>query len=715
MRLAWHLFILFLAFWSRGTHAQTFYHFNQQIPVTERDTLLAMPWAGGLNTGQYNPIDLDNDGTRDLMIFNRDNNKVFTFLAVEGKYVYAPEYEHLFPDGLKSWVLLRDYNCDGKADLFTSSIFGMSLYENVSTPDGQLEWQLVEETIFTEGSSGQINLQVSSLDLPGISDYDGDGDLDIMVFNFAIGGGVYLHKNMSVERTGSCGLDLVKTTERYGDFEECTCDSYIFGNEICTTGGRLQHSGGKSLVSYSYNNQPQQDLVIGQEACTFCGYLQNVGTIATPKMSTVDFNFPNATNPITLIYPAIFNFDADFDGVQDMVVTNNMFTPDPAESFSGNNWFYKREPAGYRQVTKSFLQDKMIDAGYAASPAVADIDTDGDEDLLLGYGKSGKAGINLYVNTGDALNPQLTLTDHDYLALSAKAYDELSLQFFDFNNNGRKDLIIGGIKNGQQSLSVYWHTGNSLQPFISANMLNLQVPQLAAEDSYYFYNTNNKTAMLMGRVTGRVSQYVNQSTAENPQWELVTDAFLGIIDNFRERNPVLAISDINGDGKQDVIRYDNSGKLRIYLDYQGLATLIENVIQDKQTLTGYNSSFGMHASITTSYITGSTLPSILIGLQTGGVQVLSNVIDDQQAVNINIQIALYPNPVKQDKLLNLVSNQEVKAEIIDVWGHKFSDQFVLSKGVQKQLDINALRAGLYMLRAQNSTGKSRTFKFVITR
>jgi len=124
---------------ANSTIAQFQYSFNQDVEVVESSRILSMPWAGGLNTAQYNAIDLDNDGLDDLMIFNRDNNKVLTFINAGDKYIYTPEFEHLFPEGLEHWVLLRDYNCDGKADIFTSSIFGMSLYENVSSPEGQLE------------------------------------------------------------------------------------------------------------------------------------------------------------------------------------------------------------------------------------------------------------------------------------------------------------------------------------------------------------------------------------------------------------------------------------------------------------------------------------------------------------------------------------------------------------------------------------------------
>jgi len=708
-------FLTILLLVANNAIAQFQYHFNQEVEVVQGDKVFKMAWAGGLNAGQYNIIDLDNDGNDDLMIFDRDNNKPLTFLSNGSAYTYAPEFEHFFPEGLSSWVLLRDYNCDGKADLFTSSIFGMSLYENVSAPGGELAWLLIHETIFTEGLGGQINLQVSSLDLPAISDVDGDGDLDILAFNFAIGGGVHYHQNMSIERTGSCDIDLVKITDRYGDFAECTCDEYVFGSDVCSIGGRLQHSGGKSIVSYPYSGVAAQDLVIGQETCTKAGFLQNMGTVQVPLMTSVDFSFPNTINPNTIDYPAIFNIDVSFDGTDDIIISNNSFVIDGISNYAENNWYYEKSGSSYTLVTKGFLQEEMIDVGYAASPALADIDADGDEDMLIGTGDQGAgASLVLYQNEGDALNPRLLEKETDYLALSSSGYQMISPQFLDANKNGRQDLIIKYVESGQQMASIYWHTNNPLQPYTEANITGITIPQLSIHDNPYFYFSGSKFAVLIGRATGKLSQYINQGTLENSQWELITDSFLDIGDDFRFRNLSVSIDDMDGDGKSDLIRYDDSGYLKIYDDFNGSAVLVENIFQDIESLLGYNSSFGKDANVSTTMLTGSKVPSIVIGLKSGGLQLLSNVEDEQQAVDLAIKIAVFPNPLEQNDLLNMVSNQDITVELIDVWGHTFSDKILLSKGVLNQLDIRALRAGLYMLRAQSVSGRKSSAKFVIT-
>ncbi len=699
-----------------GTLAQFQYRFNQSVPVVQGNHLLPQPWAGGITTGQYNVIDLNNDGTLDLMVFNRDNNKVLTFLQLQNKFVYAPEYEHLFPAGLEDWVLLRDFNCDGRQDLFTSSVFGMSLYANVTAADGPLQWSLVQETIFTEGPSGQINLQVSSLDLPAIVDYDADGDLDIMVFDFALGGGINLHKNMSIERTGSCGLELVKTTERYGGFAECTCEEYIFGNEVCVAGGRLQHSGGKTIVSYPYTTPDRQDIGIGQENCTFYGFLPNNGTADNPLMTTVDFSFPEAANPITLNYAAVFNLDLDFDGDEDLLATSNMFVADGQTDYRANNWFYEQTAAGYRLAGKSFLQEGMIDLGYAAAPALADIDGDGDEDLLIGSGNQGSgAALVFWRNGGDALAPQLVLEDNDYLQLKASGYTYLRPQFVDLNQDGLPDLLISRVSGGTQEGVVYWHTDNTLQPFAAGNFSTLDLPALGIFDQPVFYHAGGKLYLVIGREEGGLQRYINRGTVAHPLWELLDDSFLGIADNYQARNLRIAINDMDNDGKPDLISYDDGGTLRIYTDFTGQASVNENLLLDSQTLTGYNSSFGLRASLTTTRLTGARLPAIVLGLWSGGVQLIENVNDEQQEVDLAIRVAAFPNPVGPDKLLNLVANQDVEARIIDCFGRTLATKIVLAKNTRQQLDVQALRAGVYLVYATNGRGKKSTVKFVVSR
>ena len=61
--------------------------------------------AGG-NSGQFSEIDLNLDGLKDLVIFDKSGDRINPFLNINGEYVYAPKYGLNFPK-VKDWMLRR--------------------------------------------------------------------------------------------------------------------------------------------------------------------------------------------------------------------------------------------------------------------------------------------------------------------------------------------------------------------------------------------------------------------------------------------------------------------------------------------------------------------------------------------------------------------------------------------------------------------------------
>ena len=486
-------FILFL-FAPLSLLAQFTYELNQSISVFKNSELLKMPWAGGLNAAQYNSMDVNGDGANDLVIYDRTSNKINVFVAEGTTYQYAPDFEHLFPGGINNWLIIRDYNCDGLADIFTSSPFGITTYINIG--DGSAPaWQVDADPVNTVGTSGLINLKINGNDLPAIEDIDGDGDLDIITFGFTGGGEAQYHQNMSMENHGDCNtLEFVRVTSRWGDFEECQCGTFAFGTDDCPPqGGREEHVAGKSLLAYDADDDGDYDLVIGEQGCSSLSLLENVGDKTNAIMANPVL-FPETEPAVTLDFPAAYHLDVDLDGKKDIVISTNSSSSSSGDlDFEQSNLFYKG--AGNSQfslTTNAFLQEQMIDVGYNSSPAFYDVDNDGDKDMLLtSSGQStseGFAKVTLYENTGTRQMPEFTLQDEDYLEVSSLQLSGLTVQVANINGDAAQDLILVGLPEGEQQRRIFYLPSFSKNEVQSINF------QLSTFDSPYYYDINSDGA-----------------------------------------------------------------------------------------------------------------------------------------------------------------------------------------------------------------------------
>ncbi|MDZ7740216.1 MAG: hypothetical protein U5Q03_00190 [Bacteroidota bacterium] len=144
-------------------------HIEPDTPeVSLRSDVLAFPWAGGMNSCQYGEIDLDDDGLYDLVVFDRTGNRIMPFINIgipdSIAYQYAPEYAFGFP-ALFDWVIFRDYDQDGKMDIFTyaKGLAGMLVFRNVSS-GGELKFKQMVDPFLTSFQGGDI--PISLLPMP---------------------------------------------------------------------------------------------------------------------------------------------------------------------------------------------------------------------------------------------------------------------------------------------------------------------------------------------------------------------------------------------------------------------------------------------------------------------------------------------------------------------------------------------------------------------
>lgn len=738
-----------LFFLTQTTFAQFNYVFDKSIPVTlQHDEFLTMPWAGGLNATQFNTIDLNGDGHDDLAIFDRTAEKVVTFITDNNQYRYAPEFEIFFPEEITNWMLLRDYNGDGKKDIFTSDIFGIRVYTNTTLMVGQISF---EHLLFFSGASGsqktqhllsakadeiegtiKTGVQLNSDDLPAISDADGDGDLDLFVPYWPNGAYTVLHKNLSLERYGTLdSLDFEYTStqtgpEVWGGVRECDCGVFAFNGDPCNTGGRVKHAGGKSLLAFDVDNDGDQDMLISESECSQLFLLRNDGTNAAPVINAAS-PYPPVSPAAMVSYPTAFYEDVDFDGAKDLIATPNIFAREfLSTNFRQSVWFYKNAGTttlpSFSAPNRSFLQENMIDVGDNAVPAFFDADGDSDLDLFVGCYTFGFSGSIFYFeNTGTQSLPGYKLITPDFFNISFLNLSNIKPSFADMNGDTKIDLVFTASNPFGGSTQLYYFPNNSgTVANFSTNLVTVNfatvTDALTSYDNVHVADVNQdgQNDLLVGKRNGRLQYWRNVGTALNPDYALEDDSYLDLGSSVLRQSPACTTADLNADGKVDLIIGDQTGRLLIIPNYRdatsatdGISTIIYNPVAE-----GYVSqNLGGRIWPGVANIFKSDKPAIIVGNTLGGMHILKH--DESVQLPENPTIDVYPNPVaKETSILNIKVDRSAGFMIMSLLGQTVSPPVFLQPFQEYGFQLHGFSRGIYILYFVID-GKTHTRKIVI--
>ena len=720
------IFLTFLLLSRAGMGQFQFSHENLP-PVANASGTLDLAWAGGLNAAQYSLADVNGDGRKDLVLFDRTNANIQTFLNQETRWEYAPLYERYFPEDLEGWMLLRDYDCDGKEDLFSRSPFGIRVFRNVSNANGPIQFELFKNIVFTEGNSGQINLQVNITDIPAIADIDSDGDLDILTFDPGLGGNVEYHQNMSLETYGTCdSLEYVRVVDSWGDFQECFCQDFAFG-ETCEekNGGRILHASGKALLAIDFDDDGDKDLVYGDESCDEVQYLENIGDKDNAQIRDFSIEFPNASDPaIFSSFPASFSLDLDFDGEENLVFAPNVFTNFTGLiDFQNSNWWYVNNGStgnpDYVLAGKNFLQEQMVDLGENAAPALGDIDGDGDYDLLVGHsrlvGTDIVHAIAVYENTGGPGNPVFEETELDYLGFSSLEFRNIQPFLYDYDQDGRTDLLISGTDNAPIK-TIYFFRNSS------DNGLNINTSDRDALDidlttgqqvTFMDADLDGTTDLLAGTTQGNLQYYRGTGGMD---FELVQNDYAGIITDPSRPSLVPLAMDLNDNNEPELLSLDRSGRMRVFEDVRLSPTpeVFEDLILEETGQPLVMSSFGERTLLAAADLYNTGFPAIVMGSSQGGLYFLDNQSMDGPPVSERLSFIVYPNPTGgENNFVTIRSNRPGVFDIISTAGQTLKEDIQVPGNSDFVLDISTLPAGLYILRGRSNGFGSRSSKVII--
>lgn len=732
--------LLFLISWQASAQEFTF-KYDNSLKIIQNGQVLPNALAGGLNAPQFSTCKLDNDGVEDLVIFDRTAQKITTFLAKQdntGKYFwqYAPQYEMAFPK-ISNWILLIDYNRDGKKDIFTYTPSGIRVFNNISTD--KLAFQLVADPVYSTGYSGKINLYVSATDIPAIVDIDNDGDYDIITFDSS-GNFAFYHKNFSIENYKNYNiLEFRRVGDCWGGFYKEHFDDMVF-NQDCGQNplplddpfktqktSKVLHSG-NSMLLLDLNGDGLKDVLFGHITKNKVASILNIGTLNQAKFKAADYNFPNKYPVDFPVFPAIFYEDLDFDGIKDLVATPNGYdNAAQTVNYQKSAWFYKNkgqnDKPDFNFVQTNFLQNTMVDLGENASPVFADIDGDGDQDLLVGNagirGDAGyRASIYLFENKG---NNTFELINSDYLDL-AKNQQLFEIKPFisDLSGDGIDDF--GFISNSFSGVSIRYFPNRAaknkayeMKP--SEAVILPEIKYLSNGDSPLFFDLNKDGLkdLLLGKSSGKLEYHKNIGTKDKPTYILENEELGGIISDYTIGGISLTAADLNGDGKAELITGGRDGYLRVYKNLidQNQAKFVADSSLIFDDFIGKNThvQIGGGLSVAVANLDNDFAPDLLVGTNTGGLKVLKNTSKFLITANEEpINLLVYPNPT--NRYVHIRNTYIADYEIVNILELSIQKQKNQGPNQETVFDLGLQNDGIYFLRITKE-GKETVVKKII--
>ena len=680
---------------------QSFYQ-TQDIRVVKNDIDLINPWAGGANVPQLSPIDLNKDGVLDLIIFDKNGDQINCFInkgtpgAVD--YHYAPEYNAFFPK-LEDWVLLRDYNCDGEMDVFTSHNGGIRVFENLMDAE-ELSFELIG-TIFTDRGFGPTNLYVSSVDIPHIGDIDFDGDLDILTFSI-IGSNVEWHKNNSDEEFGSCdSLNYTLEDDCWGDFSENFANNSVTLDDCAKKSTSPQNGAkhsGSTVTALDLNNDDSYELLLGDVTFDNIVMLENSAASNEALMISQDINFPNYNSSVALTkFPAAYFFDLNNDQKKDLIVTPN--GNNVSHNFE-NIWFYENvspnEEVSLNLVQKNVLIDEMIEVGSGAHPVFFDYNSDGLMDLVVanyGYyidGGNFNSQLAVYKNTGDLSEPIFEWITDDYSGLGLLNFkNNIIPTFGDIDNDGDQDMIVGD-SDGEIHLLKNIPINNEAHFVInSLNYFDIDIGGFASP-FLIDLDRDEDLDLIIGSRQGAISYYENQGDANQAEFVLVNETLGNInltdpIFNTAYTTPTI----IDTENGYELFVGTEKGTLYHYDTIDDNLNETFELVSDSMQL--YSKSIKTAPALFD--LNNDGWNDLLIGLYTGGVHLLwGGNLNEFSALELNpTPLSVFPNPSKNR--FNIQTSKTIHSTTI----YSINGSEIQKNYASTSFDLSEFTNGLYLI------------------
>ena len=503
------------------------------------------PFLGGFNLPRPHLVDIDGDGDLDLFVQEYSNQVMFfeqVGTATEPRYLWRTDrYKDL---EVGEWYHFADVDADGDFDLLGEQRFSLIRFWQNNGGFDKPEFELVTETLLD--TAGEVVFS-DRQNIPKVGDIDCDGRLDLMLGRLE--GTITRYEADGVDDTGAPKFRHV--TDNFQDIEII---GQVFGNNLPSL------HGANTMALEDIDGDRDLDLFWGDFFEPGLLYIENTGSCTTPSLRSEPEPFPLNDPILTSGYNAPTFGDIDGDVDKDLLV-GVLGGAYNSNSTTIDNFLHLEQtaPNSFEVKTRRYIYN--IDLGSETFPSFADLDGDGDQDMLVGNkiqpddNLTGK--LFRFENIGTPTEPKFILRG---IVPEFTGDYHFAPAFGDLDNDGDLDILMG---TWRDELMLVINEGQVTEPnwTIADSAIVKLTRGRNATPTLGDIDDDGDLDLFIGESSGDINFYRNDGGSDGPEFILVDDKYGGI-DAGRRSVPTLV--DIDADGDFDLVVGSEAEGLKLY-------------------------------------------------------------------------------------------------------------------------------------------------------
>jgi hypothetical protein len=506
--------------------------------------ILDHPFHGGLNLPRPQLVDIDGDADLDLFVQELTGSiKYFENTGSPTNPSFTWRTDQYGDLDVGEWYRFVDLDQDGDYDLMGETPFSyVRLFRNEGTVTDPLFATPLDSLRDADG----VPLFMDRQNIPTITDLDCDGLLDLFIGR--VSGTVLHYESLGSDESGLPRFALV--TNRFEDIE--------------IVGMFATLHGANALTFHDVDNDGDKDLFWGDFFEAGVLLIANTGTCNNPNLRNEPIAYPPDDPVKTSGYNSVLFADLDGDGDSELLfgVLGGAFNPNT--SAAENFYHLDRTPSGFVLKTKTLLSG--IDVGADSYPVFADLDGDGDQDVLVSNKISSHDFETGEIHYFENISESGILRWQQREPLNIGGHYNLAPAIADLDADGDLDMLIGTWNKG----SLYFRNDGipSAPNFVLDESKTVTLTRGSNSTPVLVdIDADGDLDLFIGESSGDLNFYRNNGTPNEPQFDLVSDKFEDI-DVGRRSVPRFA--DLDGDGDQDLIVGREADGVALYMN-QGTA------------------------------------------------------------------------------------------------------------------------------------------------